>query len=83
MCVCAPEPVATLVDEEHRQDRHEHHQIEKRRIGRRRQIVSIFVLQAGIMIHSLVIGLTLSIASGADFGEFLDVPLGYCSLTPR
>ncbi|KIM44048.1 hypothetical protein M413DRAFT_25534 [Hebeloma cylindrosporum] len=37
------------------------------RIGRRRQIVSILVLQLGIMIHSLVIGLTLSVASGSEF----------------
>ncbi|TFY55044.1 hypothetical protein EVG20_g9464 [Dentipellis fragilis] len=38
-------------------------------IGRKRQIVGILVLQLGIMIHSLVIGLTLSIASGSDFSE--------------
>ncbi|KAF5313961.1 hypothetical protein D9611_006868 [Ephemerocybe angulata] len=45
---------------------HEHRQ---KRIGRRRQIVGIFVLQVGIMVHSLVIGLTLSITSGADFAS--------------
>ena len=28
------------------------------------------VLQLGIMIHSLVIGLTLAITSGADFGQY-------------
>lgn len=35
--------------------------------GRRRQVVGILVLQLGIMIHSLVIGLTLAVTSGADF----------------
>ncbi|THH16083.1 hypothetical protein EW146_g4496 [Bondarzewia mesenterica] len=40
---------------------------EELEIGRKRQVVGILVLQLGIMIHSLVIGLTLSIASGADF----------------
>jgi len=34
---------------------------------RKRQVVGILVLQLGIMIHSLVIGLTLSITSGAEF----------------
>ncbi|KAF8151638.1 ZIP zinc transporter-domain-containing protein [Crassisporium funariophilum] len=37
------------------------------RIGRRRQVVGILVLQLGIMIHSLVIGLTLSVTYGSDF----------------
>ncbi|TFK38474.1 ZIP zinc transporter-domain-containing protein [Crucibulum laeve] len=37
------------------------------RVGRRRQVVGILVLQLGIMIHSLVIGLTLAITNGADF----------------
>lgn len=37
------------------------------RVGRRRQIVGILVLQLGIMIHSLVIGLTLAVTSGSDF----------------
>ncbi|KAF4565453.1 hypothetical protein EYR36_002024 [Pleurotus pulmonarius] len=36
-------------------------------VGRRRQVVGILVLQLGIMIHSLVIGLTLSITPKADF----------------
>ncbi|KAH8111618.1 Zinc/iron permease [Phellopilus nigrolimitatus] len=35
--------------------------------GKRRQIVSTLVLQTGIMVHSLVIGLTLSIKSGPEF----------------
>ncbi|GLB42662.1 putative ZIP Zinc transporter [Lyophyllum shimeji] len=39
----------------------------KPKIGRRRQIVGILVLQLGIMIHSLVIGLTLAVTSGGDF----------------
>ncbi|KAJ2913267.1 hypothetical protein MD484_g7147, partial [Candolleomyces efflorescens] len=78
VCVCIPE--APLDPSEHAEhspthERHhhehhahsEHHHEEKRRVGRRRQIVGIFVLQVGIMIHSVVIGLTLSITSGADF----------------
>ncbi|OCH91557.1 Zinc/iron permease [Obba rivulosa] len=37
------------------------------KVGRRRQIVGILMLQLGIMMHSLVIGLTLAIASGPEF----------------
>ncbi|KAH7922420.1 Zinc/iron permease [Leucogyrophana mollusca] len=37
------------------------------RLGKKRQIVGILVLQLGIMIHSMVIGLTLSITSGPEF----------------
>ncbi|KAI0327441.1 Zinc/iron permease [Cubamyces sp. BRFM 1775] len=40
---------------------------EQVKIGRRRQVIGILVLQMGIMIHSLVIGLTLSITSGSEF----------------
>ncbi|KAF9496925.1 Zinc/iron permease [Pleurotus eryngii] len=36
-------------------------------VGRRRQVVGTLVLQLGIMIHSFVIGLTLSITPKADF----------------
>ncbi|KAE9390054.1 Zinc/iron permease [Gymnopus androsaceus JB14] len=36
-------------------------------LSRKRQVVGILVLQFGIMIHSLVIGLTLSITSGSEF----------------
>lgn len=43
---------------------------EKPRIGRRRQVIGLLVLQLGIMIHSIVIGLTLAITTGADFSEF-------------
>ncbi|KAJ8514835.1 hypothetical protein ONZ45_g7669 [Pleurotus djamor] len=39
--------------------------------GRRRQVVGILVLQLGIMIHSLVIGLTLSITPKSDFTPLL------------
>ncbi|KDR73070.1 hypothetical protein GALMADRAFT_142756 [Galerina marginata CBS 339.88] len=48
---------------------HEHErEVEgKPRVGRRRQVVGLLVLQLGIMIHSFVIGLTLSVTSGADF----------------
>ncbi|KAI8995241.1 Zinc/iron permease [Trametes punicea] len=40
---------------------------EQVKIGRKRQVIGILVLQMGIMIHSLVIGLTLSITSGSEF----------------
>ncbi|KIK96962.1 hypothetical protein PAXRUDRAFT_825400 [Paxillus rubicundulus Ve08.2h10] len=40
-------------------------------VGKKRQIVGILVLQLGIMIHSLVIGLTLSITSGPEFTSLL------------
>ncbi|KAJ3563634.1 hypothetical protein NP233_g8815 [Leucocoprinus birnbaumii] len=36
-------------------------------VGRRRQVIGLLVLQLGIMIHSIVIGLTLAITTGADF----------------
>ncbi|KAF5375928.1 hypothetical protein D9615_008224 [Tricholomella constricta] len=39
----------------------------KPKIGRRRQVIGILILQLGIMIHSLVIGLTLAITTGTDF----------------
>ncbi|KAF8621957.1 hypothetical protein AX15_007387 [Amanita polypyramis BW_CC] len=39
--------------------------------GNKRQVVGILVLQLGIMIHSLVVGLTLSIAQGSDFASLL------------
>jgi zinc transporter 1/2/3 len=40
---------------------------ERPRIGRRRQVIGILVLQLGIMIHSFVIGMTLAITTGTDF----------------
>ncbi|KAI5116903.1 hypothetical protein M0805_000798 [Coniferiporia weirii] len=39
----------------------------KHDVGKRRQIINTLVLQTGIMVHSLVIGLTLSIKSGPEF----------------
>ncbi|KAJ3489170.1 hypothetical protein NLI96_g2321 [Meripilus lineatus] len=44
---------------------------EEVRVGHRRQVVGILMLQLGIMIHSLVIGLTLAIASGPEFTSLL------------
>ena len=38
------------------------------------------VLQLGIMIHSLVIGLTLSITSGPEFSEWRPVSLAVCTV---
>ncbi|KAL6298008.1 Zinc/iron permease [Sparassis latifolia] len=55
--------LSTLVEDEIG-DREE---AEKVRVGRRRQIVGILMLQVGIMLHSLVIGLTLAITSGPEF----------------
>ncbi|KAI0694068.1 Zinc/iron permease [Cytidiella melzeri] len=40
---------------------------EEVKIGRRRQVVGILILQIGIMLHSLVIGLTMSVSSGTEF----------------
>ncbi|KAF9530704.1 ZIP zinc transporter-domain-containing protein [Crepidotus variabilis] len=56
-------------DESHSTQHHHHHELGEHRpkIGRRRQVVGILVLQMGIMIHSLVIGLTLAVTSGSDF----------------
>lgn len=51
-------------------------------IGRRRQVVGLLVLQLGIMIHSVVIGLTLAIATGADFSESLFLPFDLPRLKP-
>ncbi|KAG5351651.1 hypothetical protein C0989_005423 [Termitomyces sp. Mn162] len=48
-------------------DEHEAKEDMTRTIGRKRQVVGILILQLGIMIHSLVIGLTLAITSGVDF----------------
>ncbi|KAJ7911609.1 Zinc/iron permease [Mycena leptocephala] len=40
-------------------------------VGRGRQVVGIIVLELGIMLHSLVIGLTLALTSGGDFTSLL------------
>ncbi|KAJ7280195.1 Zinc/iron permease [Mycena rebaudengoi] len=40
-------------------------------IGRRRQIVGLLVLELGILLHSLVIGLTLALTTGGDFTSLL------------
>ncbi|KAF9483627.1 Zinc/iron permease [Pholiota conissans] len=53
--------------QEHAKDDESSHHHHHPRIGRRRQIIGILVLQMGIMIHSLVIGMTLAIASGSEF----------------
>lgn len=41
------------------------------KIGHRRQVIGILMLQLGIMMHSLVIGLTLAIASGPEFASLI------------
>ncbi|TCD61336.1 hypothetical protein EIP91_008579 [Steccherinum ochraceum] len=55
----------TLEDEEEGQEPG------KVKVGHKRQVVGILMLQLGIMIHSLVIGLTLSITSGAEFTSLI------------
>lgn len=52
---------------EHRHSHMPNSQIEEVQVGKKRQIVGILVLQLGIMIHSLVIGLTLAITQGSEF----------------
>jgi len=37
------------------------------KVGMRRQVIGILMLEIGIMLHSLVIGLTLAITSGGEF----------------
>ncbi|KAJ7074619.1 Zinc/iron permease [Mycena amicta] len=44
---------------------------ERHTVGRGRQIVGIIVLELGIMLHSLVIGLTLALTTGSDFTSLL------------
>ncbi|KAG2048622.1 Zinc/iron permease [Suillus hirtellus] len=41
------------------------------KVGKKRQVVSILVLQLGIMIHSVIIGLTLAITQGPEFASLL------------
>lgn len=62
------ERVGRTIDREEEMEGDEEHD-EKPLIGRRRQVIGLLVLQLGIMIHSLVIGLTLAIAAGSDFSE--------------
>ncbi|KAG2105422.1 zinc iron permease [Suillus cothurnatus] len=45
--------------------------IEEVQVGKKRQIVGILVLQLGIMIHSVIIGLTLAITQGPEFTSLL------------
>lgn len=56
---------------EHRHSHTPNSEIEEVQVGKKRQIVGILVLQLGIMIHSLVIGLTLAIAQGSEFTSLL------------
>ncbi|KIJ47923.1 hypothetical protein M422DRAFT_28711 [Sphaerobolus stellatus SS14] len=44
-----------------------HTEHEEHELSRKTRIIGILVLQLGIMIHSVVIGLTLSITAGANF----------------
>ncbi|KAJ7039059.1 Zinc/iron permease [Mycena alexandri] len=48
-----------------------HHSHDSPKVGRGRQVVGIIVLELGIMLHSLVIGLTLALTSGGDFTSLL------------
>ncbi|KAG6895679.1 hypothetical protein C0992_013311, partial [Termitomyces sp. T32_za158] len=47
-------------------------------IGRKRQVVGILILQLGIMVHSLVIGLALAVTSGGEFS--MTFPFLYTSV---
>ncbi|KDR73837.1 hypothetical protein GALMADRAFT_227608 [Galerina marginata CBS 339.88] len=60
------EEEAQVVEVEAHAEHHLHHEI-RPIVGRSRQVVGLLVLQFGIMIHSFVIGLTLSVTSGSDF----------------
>lgn len=65
-----------LAEEEEEENEHEQEQERAHpRIGRQRQIVGILVLQLGIMIHSLVIGMTLALTTGAEFSTLPPGPL--------
>ncbi|KAJ7152985.1 Zinc/iron permease [Mycena filopes] len=57
-------------DTEAASERH-HHGHDAPKVGRGRQVVGIIVLELGIMLHSLVIGLTLALTSGGDFTSLL------------
>ncbi|KAG2155357.1 zinc iron permease [Suillus bovinus] len=46
-------------------------EIKEVQVGKKRQIVGILVLQLGIMIHSVIIGLTLAITQGPEFTSLL------------
>ncbi|KAG1864967.1 zinc iron permease [Suillus subalutaceus] len=46
-------------------------EMEEVQVGKKRQIVGILVLQLGIMIHSVIIGLTLAITQGSEFTSLL------------
>lgn len=46
-------------------------EIKEVQVGKKRQIVGILVLQLGIMIHSVIIGLTLAITQGPEFASLL------------
>lgn len=70
--VTAPcSPIVSLTEgcEDTRRRRREKGKEAQPRIGRKRQVIGLLVLQLGIMIHSFVIGLTLAITTGADFSK--------------
>ena len=54
----------------HSDDYIEHIEHVHSELGAKRQIINTLVLQTGIMFHSLVIGLTLSLKNGTEFSEF-------------
>ncbi|PPQ70357.1 hypothetical protein CVT26_013791 [Gymnopilus dilepis] len=64
-----PEVDEETAEQEAEEGEHGHHEhvAELPVVGRGRQVVGLLVLQMGIMIHSFVIGLTLSVTSGSDF----------------
>ncbi|KAJ6510573.1 Zinc/iron permease [Mycena sanguinolenta] len=58
----------TAVDDAESERHHDH---DAPKVGRGRQVVGIIVLELGILLHSLVIGLTLALTTGGDFTSLL------------
>ncbi|KAK7028335.1 Zip-like iron-zinc transporter [Favolaschia claudopus] len=58
-------------DEDAGSERHQRRHKHAPTVGRGRQVVGIIVLELGIMLHSLVIGLTLALTTGGDFTSLL------------
>ncbi|KAF9072503.1 ZIP zinc transporter-domain-containing protein [Rhodocollybia butyracea] len=80
LVVQSPEDAAVRVNRNTSSDDIE---TQKPLVKRKRQVVGILFLQCGIMIHSLVIGLTLSITSGLNsLFEGLSLGIRIAAITP-
>lgn len=60
-----------VLDAEHGHSHTLDSEIKEVHVGKKRQVVGILVLQLGIMIHSVIIGLTLAITQGPEFASLL------------